>query len=154
MKTLTNLLFVLVLAVAVGSAQSGKIQSAAASQQGAEQNASPDQQNQEPTQSQEPSQNQEASQGQRTGSATVSTITGCLVQTGTGFALKTEKDTYPIETTQDLSQYANKQIRITGILERHTTVPAASSAGTPSTITDLRLRTIGSVVGECNQEQK
>ena len=154
MKTLANLLFVLVLVIAVGVAQSSKPHNTAADQQGNEQNASPDQQNQEPTQSQEPSQNQDASQGQRTGSATVSTVTGCLIQTGNGFALKTEKDTYPIETSQDLSQYANKQIRLTGILERHTTVPAASSAGTPSTITDLRLRTIGSVVGECNQESK
>jgi hypothetical protein len=94
------------------------------------------------------------SQGQTSGSAAAQSVTGCVVQSDTGYSLKTESDTYPIETDKDLSQYVNKQVRITGILEHHNASTPSSSTGNAATITDIRLRIVAKVIGDCNQPQK
>jgi hypothetical protein len=113
-----------------------------------QQNASPDQQNAAPEQQMPP-----ASQGQASSTAAIQSVTGCVVQSDHGYSLKTENDSYPIETDKDLSQYVNKRIRITGILEHHTAAPSATSGNT-AVISDIRLRTVASVVGDCNQPSK
>src|SRR5215469_13403103 len=126
-------------------------QNAAPEQQNAapgQQNAAPEQQNANPEQQMPPT-----SQGQASSTAAIQSVTGCVVQSGQGYSLKTESDTYPIETDKDLSQYVNKRIRISGILEHHTAAPSATS-GNSAVISDIRLRTVVSVVGDCNQPSK
>lgn len=95
-----------------------------------------------------------ASPGQTSSSAAVQSVTGCMVRSSQGFSLKTDHDTYPIETDKDLSQYVNKKIKVTGILEHHTGAPPSATSGTAAVITDLRLRMIASVVGDCSQPSK
>src|SRR6516164_9710148 len=96
----------------------------AAPQQGGEQSASPQQQH-----------------AQGSSSAAVQSETGCLVRSNSGYSLKTDKD---------LSSYVNKRIKVTGILEHHSAAAPSSTSG-PVVITDLRLRVVVSVIGECNQ---
>lgn len=163
MRNLINLLLMLLLVVSVeymlgqqltnetNKQQQNEQQNANPGQQNAnpeQQNAQPEQQNAQPEQ-QMPS----ASQGQASSTAAIQSVTGCVVQSDHGYSLKTENDSYPIETDKDLSQYVNKQIRITGILEHHTAAPSATS-GSSAVISDIRLRTIASVVGDCNQPSK
>jgi hypothetical protein len=113
------------------------------------------QQNQEPNAP--PQQEQQPSaQGQASSNAVVQSVTGCVVKSDQGFSLKTESgDSYPIETGKDLSQYVNKKVKVTGILEHHNaSTPSSSTTAGPTTITDIRLRMIATVVGDCNQPQK
>jgi hypothetical protein len=94
------------------------------------------------------------SQGQATSSTAVQSVTGCVVKSDHGFSLKTDSDSYPIETDQDLSQYVNKQVKVTGILEHHTGAAPSATSGSTAVITDLRLRMVATVVGNCNQPSK
>jgi len=133
MRNLRNLLLVAVLVgLAAGVYGASPRQDAA---QGG-QNASPEQQ-----------------QPQASSSAAVRTVTGCLVKTDSGYSLKTDTDTLPIETDQDLSQYVNKKIKVTGTLEHHR-ASTQSAAGGPVAITDLRLRLVASMIGDCDQTSK
>ena len=50
-------------------------------------------------------------QGQASRSAVAKSVTGCVVQGDHGYSLKTESETYPLETEKDLSQYVNKPCR-------------------------------------------
>jgi len=109
------------------------------------------QQNQEPNAS--PQQGQPSAQGQASSNAVVQSVTGCVLKSDQGFSLKTESDTYPIETGKDLSQYVNKKVRVTGILEHHNT-PSSTASGNAATVTDIRLRMIVSVVGDCHEPSK
>src|SRR5262245_60252241 len=77
--------------------------------------------------SQDQQQNQQPSQHHGTSSAAVQSVTGCLIKTNAGYSLKTDTDTYPIETSRDLSQYLNKKIKVSGVLEHHN-VAAPSTA--------------------------
>jgi hypothetical protein len=95
-----------------------------------------------------------ASQGQASSSAAAQSVTGCLVQNGHGYSLMTESDSYPIETEKDLTQYVNKQITVTGILEHHANADPSATSGNATVITDLRLRIVASVVGDCNKTSK
>jgi hypothetical protein len=106
-----------------------------------EQNAAPEQQT--PPASQGPS-----------SKAAVQSVTGCVVKSDQGYSLKTQNDTYPIETDQDLSQYVNKQVKVTAIAEHHSAPAPSPTAGSSATVTDLRLRTVVSVVGDCDQAPK
>jgi len=94
------------------------------------------------------------SQGQATSNAEVQSVTGCVIKSDNGYSLKTESDTYPIETDNDLSQYVNKQVKITGILEHHNATAPSSTGGNPTTITDIRLRMIATVIGDCKESAK
>lgn len=94
------------------------------------------------------------SQGQNSSSAAVKSVTGCVVKSNQGFSLKTDSDTYPIETDKDLSQYVNKQVKVTGILEHHTGASPSATSGSTAVITDLRLRMIVTVIGDCDQPSK
>jgi hypothetical protein len=106
-------------------------------------------------QQQQPSASQgQTSQGQASSSAAVQSITGCVVQSDNGYSLKTESDTYPIETQKDLSHYVNKEVKVTGVLEHHNASAPSSTTGNATTITDLRLRVIVTVIGDCSQSQK
>jgi hypothetical protein len=87
-----------------------------------------------------------ASQGQASSSASVQSVTGCVVKIDQGHSPKTESDTYPIETSKDLSKYVDKRVRVTGILEHHNTTPSEAS-GKAVVLTDIRLRTVVAVVG-------
>jgi hypothetical protein len=93
------------------------------------------------------------SQGQSSSSA-VKSVTGCVVQNKQGFSLKTDTDTYPIDTDKDLSQYVNKQVKVTGILEHHTGAAPSPTSGGTAVITDLRLRMVVTVIGDCGQPSK
>jgi len=95
-----------------------------------------------------------ASQAQASRTAAAQSVTGCLVQNGQGYSLMTESGSYPIETEKDLTQYVNKQITVTGILEHHTGTTPSATSGKAAVITDLRLRIVASVVGDCNSPSK
>jgi len=92
-------------------------------------------------------------QGQASRSAVAKSVTGCVVQGNHGYSLKTESETYPLETEKDLSQYVNKRVTVTGILE-HQNSPTQSASGNATTVSDIRLRTIVSVVGDCKEPSK
>jgi len=77
-------------------------------------------------------------QGQASRSAVAKSVTGCVVQGDHGYSLKTESETYPLET---------------GILE-HQNSPTQSASGNATTVSDIRLRTIVSVVGDCKEPSK
>ena len=132
MRKLTNvasLLLIIILPMWVEAAH-------AAPQQSGEQSASPQQQ-----------------QAQASSSAAAQSEIGCLVRSNSGYSLKTDTETLPIETDKDLSSYVNKRIKVTGILEHHSAAAPSSTSG-PVVITDLRLRVVVSVIGECNQTSK
>lgn len=138
MRNLINLLLTLLLMISAGSTLTRPL----AAQEGEGQNASPQQQT------------QQSPQGQASSSAVVQSVTGCLIKSDTGYSLKTDSDTYPIETDKDLSQYVGKQIKVTGILEHHNTAVPSGTGANSTTITDLRLRLVASVVGDCAQPSK
>ena len=92
-------------------------------------------------------------QGQASRSAVAKSVTGCVVQGDHGYSLKTESETDPLETEKDLSQYVNKRVTVTGILE-HQNSPTQSASGNATTVSDIRLRTIVSVVGDCKEPSK
>jgi hypothetical protein len=133
MQITIKLLMVVLLAISIPNAFS--------STQNQDQNASPEQQT------------PPDSQGQASRSAVAKSVTGCVVQGDHGYSLKTESDTYPIETEKDLSQYRNKRVTVTGILE-HQNSPTPSASGNATTVSDIRLRTIVSVVGDCKEPSK
>jgi hypothetical protein len=112
-------------------------------QQDEKQNASPEQQAQ-PT----------SPQGQTTSRAAMQSVTGCVVKSDRGYSLMTDDGSYPIETDQDLSNYINKQVKVTGILEHHTTAAPSAETGNATTVTDIRLRMVATVIGDCNQRSK
>lgn len=114
---------------------------------------SQDQQTQPQTTSPEQQQSPQASQPQATSSTAVQSVTGCLVKTDQGYSLKTDTDTYPVDTAKDLSQYVNKKIKVTGILEHHNAAHPSAESGSAIAITDLRLRVVASVVGDCAPSQ-
>jgi hypothetical protein len=94
------------------------------------------------------------SQGQASSSAAVQSVTGCVVKTDRGFSLRTDSGSDPIETSQDLSQYVNKQVKVTGILEHHTEAAPSATSGSTAVVTDIRLRMIATVIGDCNHPSK
>jgi hypothetical protein len=96
----------------------------------------------------------EPTTGQATSRAAVQTVTGCVVKSDHGYSLKTANETDPIETDQDLSHYVNKQVKLTGILEHHTAAAPSAANGNAATVTDIRLRMIATVIGNCNQPSK
>jgi hypothetical protein len=110
-------------------------------QAGEQQSTTPEQQN-----------NPQASQRQGTSSAAVSSVTGCLVKTNSGYSLKSDTETYPIETDRDLSKYLNKQIKVTGILEHHNAAAPATENSNAIAVTDIRLRMVASVIGDCKPQ--
>jgi hypothetical protein len=93
------------------------------------------------------------SEGDPSSSAMMKTVIGCVVQSEQGFILKTDSDSYPIETDRDLSRYTNKQVKVTGILEHEAAAPSPQK-GSPAVVTDIRLRMIATVIGDCNQPSK
>jgi hypothetical protein len=135
MRLLTSSLLTLLLAILYATVLSTQLCSAATGQQQNEGQSSQEQQAQPP-------------EGEATQSAVVKTVTGCVVQTDQGYSLKTATDTYPIETDRDLSKYVNKQVKVTGILE-HQHTPTSSSGGNAATVTDIRLRMVASIIGDC-----
>ena len=137
-----NRILMLTLTISAGSLLGGQLLIAATGQQNQEPNASPQQQQ------------PQSAQGQAESHAAVQSVTGCVVKSENGYSLKTASDTYPIETGKDLSQYVNKEVRITGILEHHNASTPSATPGSTGTITDLRLRMIATVIGDCNQSEK
>lgn len=137
MRVLVNVLLTLLLAISWGNVFGAQLLSASEQQQ----NASQDQQT-------------PPSQTQSSKTAAVKSVTGCVVQSeGGGYSLKTATDTYPIETDKDLSQYVNKQVEVTGVLE-HQHTPTQTESGNAQTVTDIRLRMIVTVVGDCKNPSK
>lgn len=140
MHKLTNVILIALLVASIENAVAARqLHKVTAQEQGAEQgkqNASPEQQ-----------------QPQTSSSAAVQSITGCLVRSTSGYSLQTDTDILPIESDKDLSQYVNKKIKVTGILEHHSATSSSAAKG-PVTITDLRLRIVASVIGDCNQTPK
>ena len=140
MHPLTNLILVALLVASVENAVEGRgLQNLTAQEQGAEQGE------QNPSPEQQPP--------QASSSAAVRSVTGCLVRSDSGYSLKTDTDTLPIETDKDLSQYVGKKIKVTGILEHHSASSSSAAKG-PVTLTDLRLRLVASVIGDCHQASK
>jgi len=102
--------------------------------------------------SQDQQQNPPASQHHGSSSAAVQSVTGCLVKSNSGYSLKTDTDTYPIETNRDLSKYVNKQIKISGVLEHHNAAAPATENNNHIAMTDIRLRMVASVIGDCKPQ--
>jgi hypothetical protein len=109
-----------------------------------------EQQNASPEQQAQPA----SPQGQATSRAAIQSVTGCVVKGDRGYSLMTEDGAYPIDTDQDLSNYVNKQVKITGVLEHHTAAAPSAATGNATTVTDIRLRMIATVIGDCNQRSK
>jgi hypothetical protein len=137
MRTLSSVLLMLLLVSSAESMLGSRLR------QDEKQNASPEQQAQ-PT----------SPQGQGTSRAAIQSVTGCMVKNDRGYSLMTDDGSYPIETDQDLSNYVNKQVKVTGILEHHTAAGSSAATGNATTVTDIRLRMIATVVGDCNQQSK
>lgn len=93
-------------------------------------------------------------QGQSTSRSAVQSVTGCVVKTNSGYSLMADDGAYPIDTDQDLSNYVNKQVKITGVLEHHMAAGTSPTTGSPTTVTDIRLRMIATVIGDCNKQEK
>lgn len=136
MRVLVNVLLTLLLAISWGNVFGAQLLSASEQQP----NASQDQQT-------------PPSQTQSSKTAAVKSVTGCVVQSENGYSLKTATDTYPIETDKDLSQYVNKQVEVTGVLE-HQHTPTQTESGNAQTVTDIRLRMVVTVVGDCKNPSK
>ena len=109
-----------------------------------------DEQNASPTQQAQPA----SPQAQGTSKAAIQSVTGCVVKSDRGYSLMTEEGSYPIDTDQDISKYVNKQVKVTGILEHHTAAAPSAASGNATTVTDIRLRMIATVIGDCNQPSK
>jgi len=103
----------------------------------------------------QPQQPSPAPHDQASSSSLVRSVTGCVVQSDHGFSLQTDSDSFPLETDQDLSQYVNKQVQVTGVMEEDHTGPAPSArSGSSAVIRDFRLRMIATVIGDCDQAPK
>lgn len=137
MTTLSSVLLMLLLLSSAESMLGSRLQ------QDEKQNASPEQQAQPNSQ-----------QGQTTSRAATQSVTGCVVKSDRGYALMTDDGSYPIETDQDLSSYLNKQVKVTGILEHHTSATPPAATANATTVTDIRLRMVATVIGDCNQRSK
>lgn len=137
MRTFTSVLFILLLAISAENMRGNGLQ------QTEQDNASPKSQA-------EPA----PSSGQASSRAAIESVTGCVVKSDQGFSLMTADGSYPIETTQDLSKYVDKQVKVTGILEHHNAAAPSAATGNATTITDIRLRMIATVIGDCNQRSK
>jgi uncharacterized protein DUF5818 len=99
------------------------------------------------------------------------TVVGCVVQSGDGYVLKTEDETFPINSDRDVTPYIGKKVRIEGTWEATgitTTAPVQGSSSSkpdkpsptsgtqsgPAFGGELRLRIIGTVIGECSEAEK
>ena len=136
MRNLINLMLILFLTISTDALRSNGLARATLNQQNEDQHASPQEQ-QAPTY-------QQQTEVPPSKSAAVRIYEGCVVQSDHGYSLKTKEHTYPLDTDKDLSQYVNKRVSVTAILEHHQS----------SDTTDLRLRVISKVIGDCNQSQK
>jgi hypothetical protein len=141
MQKLMNLILMLTLTSSTGSLLGSRLVFAATGQQNEEPNASPQQET-------------PSAQGQASSHAAVQSVTGCVVKSDNGYSLKTKNDSYPIETGQDLSRYVDKEVRVTGILEHQNASTPSATAGSTATITDIRLRMVATVIGDCNHSEK
>lgn len=136
MPKLSSVLFLGILVVSAESMLGSRLQ------QNEEQNPSPKQQAQPISR-----------QRQVISTSSLQTLAGCVVRSDSGYSLKTENGTYPIDTGGkiDLSNFVEMQVKVTGALEYHTTA-ATSTVGTNlPTPTTLHIRKIGWVIGTCNQ---
>ena len=133
MRTLKRVLIFSLLVIPAESMLGGRVQ------QNKNQNASPAQQIQ-----------QTSPQGQATSSVFTLSVTGCVVRSDQGYSLKTESETYSMETDEDLSHFVNKQVKLTGFLEFPSAAP--SNSNTTST-TNLRFLMITTVIGSCYSPQ-
>src|SRR5262249_34679878 len=99
------------------------------------------------------------------------TVVGCVTQSGDGYVLRTDQETFPLNSDRDVTPYVGKKVRIEGTWEATgitTTAPIQESSsskpakGSPTNTKpsgpafggELRLRIIGTVIGECNEAQK
>lgn len=99
------------------------------------------------------------------------TVVGCVVQSGDGYVLKTEDETFPINSDRDVTPYIGKKVKIEGTWEATgitTTAPVQGSSSSkpdkpsptsgtqsgPAFGGELRLRIIGTVLGECSEAEK
>ena len=137
MRTLSSVLLMLLMIISAEGMLASRLQ------QNDQQNP-PSEQQAQPT----------SPSGQGTSRAAVQSVTGCVVKGDSGYSLVTGDGSYPIETSQDLSNYVNKQVKVTGILEHHTAATPAADSGNATTITDIRLRMIATVIGDCDQRSK
>lgn len=137
MRTLISVLLMFLLGISAEGMLVSRFQ------QNGEQNASPEQQAQPAS-----------PPGQATSRAAVQSVTGCVVKSDNGYSLMTADGSYAIDTSQDLSSYVNKQVKVTGVLEHHTAAVPSATTGNPTTVTDIRLRMIATVIGDCNQKSK
>lgn len=99
------------------------------------------------------------------------TVTGCVVQSGDGYVLRTDEETFPINSDRDVTPYIGKKVKIVGKWQAtgitttapvqesssskpdKTSAPNAKQSG-PAFGGELRLQIVGTVVGECEQSQK
>jgi Protein of unknown function (DUF5818) len=99
------------------------------------------------------------------------TVVGCVVQSGDGYVLRTDEETFPINSDRDVTPYIGKRVKIVGTWQATgitTTAPVqGSSSSKPDKASapdskqsgaafggELRLQIIGTVIGQCDQSQK
>ena len=135
MRSLISMMLILFFAISTDALCSKGRVSPTVNQQNEDQHASPQEQ-QAPT-------FQQQNEAPPSKSTAVRVYDGCVVQSDHGYSFKTKEHTYPLDTDKDLSQYVNKRVSVTAILEHHQS----------SDITDLRLRVISKVIGDCTQSK-
>ncbi len=99
------------------------------------------------------------------------TVVGCITQSGDGYVLRTDDETFPLSTDRDVTPYVGKKVKIVGRWEATgitTTAPVQGSSSSkpdktspshaqqsgPAFGGELRLRIIGTVIGDCDESQK
>lgn len=92
-----------------------------------------------------------SSQEQAVSNVFAQSVTGCFVHSHQGYLLKTEGEIYSIETDEDLSHFVNQQVKLTGLLQLPSAVPAS---GNTKSKTNLRFLMITSVIGSCYPPQQ
>lgn len=131
MQTLTRVFFILLLIVSAETTLANQLQ------QNENQSVSPEQQAQPAS-----------PDGQGIGTTEVQSFSGCLVKSEQGYSLITETNSYPVDTSQDLSNYVNKRVKITAILQRSAETGLEAS-GDAISIKDIHLRVFATVIGDC-----
>jgi hypothetical protein len=70
-----------------------------------------------------------------------------VVQGDHGYSLKTESETYPLEDREGLSQYVNKRVTVTGILEHQKLTNSVSEREMQQPCRTFAYRRLCTVVG-------
>ena len=79
------------------------------------------------------------------------TLAGCVIQSDHGYFLKTDSEAYPIDSDEDLANFVDMQVKVTGALEHHTPAAPLVAGANLATVTNLHILKLRSVIGTCTK---